>query len=230
MPKGGTSTRGAIACIAGFLLLLSAPVPSSTAGPGSLPPYDGGMSFPSIQGASDPEEFSWEVRLGEGQELVQLDEKQAQVRYEDGHPAFAIDVRPAHDANGADVPTTLRVSEDNVITLIVHHRAGNPAAGGVQFAYPITGGAGWTGGFQTFPAHLEEPKSGDPAVAAPAPICLIPRLIGRSLKASRQQLRLSGCKLGKVRGKRSKTARVINQGLLPGSATAAGTRVSVKLG
>lgn len=187
------------------------------------------MAFGAIQSSSDPEEFSWEVKLGEGQELVQVDEQRAQVRYEDGTPAFTIDARPASDAQGANVPTTLRVSEGNVITLIVHHRAGNPAVGGAPFAYPVSGGTGWTGGFQTFPVLLDEPGS-DEAVPPPSiPTCVVPRLTGRSLKATRVQLRQAGCKLGKVRGKRSKSAKVVRQGPAPGTVLAAGAEVGVKI-
>ena len=56
----------------------------------------------------------------------------------------------AHDAVGKSVPTTLEVSPPNVVTLTVHHRAGNPAAGGAPFTYPIFEGSGWEGGFSTF--------------------------------------------------------------------------------
>jgi hypothetical protein len=112
----------------------------------SLPPYDGIMEFPAIHSPFDPEEFSWEVHLGAEQELRQLDDQHAAVFYEDGVEAMQITPELAHDATGASVPTSLAVSEPNVLTLIVHHRAGNPAAGGAPFDYPIIAGAGWEGG------------------------------------------------------------------------------------
>jgi hypothetical protein len=115
----------------------------------ALPVYEGSMTFPQIDSSSGPEEFSWEIALSEGRELVQLDERTAEIRYENGHPATDITAEPAHDAEGATVPTTLSVTQPNVITLVVHHRAGNPAAGGAPFVYPVAPGEGWEGGFTT---------------------------------------------------------------------------------
>jgi hypothetical protein len=106
------------------------------------------MSFPTIHGPSDPEEFSWEVILAEGAYLESVDDQTAEVYYENGHPAFGIDAEPAHDAVGTTVPTSLEVSEGDVITLVVHHRAGNPTAG-APFTYPILEGQGWEGGYFT---------------------------------------------------------------------------------
>jgi hypothetical protein len=115
-----------------------------TSASASLPTYDGILAFPTIHGPSDAEEYSWEVQLGAEQSLEQIDEQHAEVYYAyKHHPAFGITAEAAHDANGATVPTSLSVTEPNVITLIVHHRAGNPAVGGAPFVYPITAGAGW---------------------------------------------------------------------------------------
>lgn len=108
------------------------------------------MDFATINGPADPEEFSGEVLLEDGQELVAIDDQHAQVYFTEGHhPAFGISVVAAHDADGSNVPTTLSVSEGDVITLTVHHRAGDPLAGGAPFDYPIIAGRGWEGGFQT---------------------------------------------------------------------------------
>jgi hypothetical protein len=116
----------------------------------AIPPYDGAMGFPMINGPADPEEFSWEVVLGEGQGLESIDDQHAQVYYTKGHhPAFGISAVAAHDADGSSVPTSLSVSGGDVITLTVHHRAGDPAKGGAPFDYPIVAGSGWEGGFQT---------------------------------------------------------------------------------
>jgi hypothetical protein len=116
----------------------------------AIPPYDGDMSFPMINGPTDPEEFSWEVVLGEDQELESIDDQHAQVFYTEGHhPAFDIFATASHDADGSSVPTSLSVSGGDVITLTVHHRAGDPAKGGAPFDYPINAGRGWEGGFTT---------------------------------------------------------------------------------
>ncbi len=116
----------------------------------AIPPYDGTMIFPMINGPADPEEFSWEVVLSEGQELESVDDQHAQVYYTEGHhPALGISAVAAHDADGSSVPTSLSVSGGNVITLTVHHRAGDPTKGGAPFDYPIVAGSGWEGGLQT---------------------------------------------------------------------------------
>lgn len=129
----------------------------------AIPPYDGAMSFPMIVGPASPEEFSWEVALNQGQGLEPVDDQHAQIYYIEGHqPALTISAQAAHDADGSTVPTTLSVSGASVVTLTVHHRAGNPIRGGAPFNYPILAGPGFEdGGFQ--PAIVTEPPSkGDP--------------------------------------------------------------------
>lgn len=125
-------------CLTAALCVISGPATASA----SLPPYDGDMTFPAIEGPSDPEEFSWEVQLGPGQTLEQVDDQHAEVYYEyEYHPSYGITAEAAHDAEGHAVPTSLVVSGGNVITLVVHHRDGNPAAGGAPFAYPVSAGS-----------------------------------------------------------------------------------------
>lgn len=214
----------------------------------SLPPYDGAMSFPEIKGPSDPQDFSWQVTLSEGQALQQLDDQTAVVYYERGlEPAFLITAEPAHDAVGTNVPTTLAVSGSDVITLTVHHRDGNPLAGGAPFAYPIVAGSGWEGGFQTEVvigpldeaelralrelhereaqeaiSHQEEPEA-----------CVVPKLKGKSLKAAKTQLRLAHCRpgtLGGKRGKRLGSAKVIRERPRSGVVLSPGSAVDLTLG
>ena len=112
----------------------------------AAPKYEGLIDFPDITSPAGPEDFSWEVDLFEGKELESIDDQHAEVYYAGGHPAYGIEAVPAHAADGANVPTTLAVSEGKIITLTVHHRAGNPAAGGAPFDYPILQGQGWEGG------------------------------------------------------------------------------------
>lgn len=122
---------------------------SAVAGESGFPPFDGLMSFPAIDEVSGPQEFSWEVTPAEGQELESVDSLHARVYFtEDQTTAFEITAERAHDAKGAEVPTSLEVRLGNVITLLVHHRAGNPAAGGAPFDYPIAAGGGWELGSQ----------------------------------------------------------------------------------
>lgn len=201
------------------------------------PPYDGAMSFPSIHSPEDPEDYCWEVQLGEGQELRQVNKTEAKVFFESGHEAFAIRATPASDAIGTTVPTTLTVSEPNLITLTVHHRAGNPAAGGAAFVYPVINGPGWEGGFQSVEikgppdeSELKPKPSPPPVEEAPIPTCEVPVLQGRTLKAARRALLLAGCQLGPIRGRRHRGARIVKQYRPADKTLPAGTEVGVRLG
>lgn len=199
----------------------------------ALPTYDGAMTFPSIKDPTGPEEFSWEVTLGKGQELLQIDDKHARVIYaEDGVIAVSIDAQLAHDAEGTEVPTSLTVSNGNVLTLTVHHRAGNPAVGGAPFVYPVVAGAGWEGGFETVRVFMPPPElAAEKSESTSMPTgCVVPALVDKSLKGDRKRLRKAGCKLGRVWGKRSKAAKVVKQNRQPGELLAPGARVAVTLG
>ncbi len=188
-----------------------------------------------IHGPSDPEEYSWEVGLGEEQELVLIGDQLAIVYYTGReHTAFSIAPKAAHDADGSTVPTSLSVPEENIVTLTVHHRAGNPAAGGAPFVYPITDGAGWEGGFQTELVALPPSEAIERVEEGEAPErCLVPRLKGRSLTASRKRLRRADCKVGRVtmrRGATAGTGRVIEQNPNPGTVLTSGMSVALALG
>ncbi len=220
---------------------------SATADP--LPVFGGLLNFPTIKAPADPEEYSWRVELRSGQELLPIDEETAAVKYEDGTVAELITAESAHDSTGATVPTSLAVSDGEVVTLIVHHRAGNPAANGALFDYPVSVGTGWEGGFSTVTVtgpkdekelreereereareERERREAAESAERKPLPACIVPRLKGGSLKAGRLKLREGGCRLGEVRGVRSKTARVVKQYPEPGTARAVGAEVAVKL-
>jgi hypothetical protein len=221
----------------GLKLLLFALLATFAGGAGAMaadpepPPYEG-MTFRQINGPADPEEYSWTVQLDDEQELKLIDDQHAQVYWDDGdRVAFTIDAQPAHDSHGTSVPTSIHVSDGDIITLTVHHRDGNPAAGGASFVYPITAGAGWEGGFQTHVIQIP-PATAPPGseVKPPVASCVVPKLIGRSLQANRKRLRTSGCTLGTVRGKRSKTSRIVKQDIAAGTVLPAGAKVSVKLG
>ncbi len=190
-----------------------------------MPTFDGSMMFQSIQGPDGAEEFSWEMNLRPDQELGQIDDRHAGVYSTDPGTtlAFSITAIAAHDSIGTTVPTTLAVTQPNVITLTVHHRAGNPAAGGAPFDYPVIAGDGWEGGFQTH--QVQGPP---PEVRAPAPLCTVPDLSGRTLRASRTLLHRAHCKLGRVRGERSRAAHVVQQYRLAGNSLPLWTAVDVK--
>jgi len=194
------------------------------------------MTFQAIQGPEGPEDYCWEVTLYEGQELRQVNETEAKVFYDSGHEAFSIKAMSAHDAIGTTVPTTLMVTDPNLIVLTVHHRAGNPAASGAPFDYPVVAGEGWEGGFQSVEvkgppdeSELKPKPTPPPAEEVPTPMCEVPALQGRTLRGARRALLRSGCALGPVRGKRSRGARVVKQYRGFGKVLPAGTVVGVKL-
>jgi hypothetical protein len=195
------------------------------------------MSFPDIHSTEDPEDYCWEVQLSEGQELRQINSTEAEVFFESGHPAFGIKAMEAHDAIGTTVPTTLTVTAPNLITLTVHHRNGDPAAGGAPFDYPVTQGVGWEGGFQSVQiqgppdeAELKPKPSALPVEEAPTPTCEVPVLQGRTLKAARRALFRSNCALGPIHGHRHLGARIVKQYRPAYKTLPAGTEVGVKLG
>ena len=238
LPARSTGFIGILALL-GILSMGSAPSASA------LPVFNGLTSFSTIHGPSDPEEFSWEIELAENQALELIDDQHVLVYYtESHHLAFTITPEPAHDANGTTVPTSLGVSGANIITLTVHHRAGNPAAGGAPFDYPVVAGNGWEGGYTTHivsgppdEQQLREEREKRQREEWEAALrqealtgCRVPGLKGASLKASRKRLDKASCKLGKVRGERSRTAKVVKQDLPPGKVLPAGTGVSVKIG
>jgi hypothetical protein len=220
-------------------------------GPGSEaePPLlkEGAMDFPAIRSASDPEEFSWTVQLGEEQRLRQIDEHEVAAYWQDGsgveHLALDFIAKPAHDAEGARVPTTLDLVGRKVITLTVHHREGNPAAGGAPFDYPIISGEGWEGGLQTIVVPMSPPEASShsdgtseeapsPPVASPV-ACRVPGLHGATLDEARNRLHRAHCRLGAIAKGPDVTAsagRVVGQGAAPGSSLAAWGKVNVRLG
>lgn len=191
------------------------------------PPYEG-VQFHEIQSAADPEDFCWEVQLEEEQELRPIDQQHVGV-YSTGETEYLageIAAEPAHDAEGASVPTSIAVTGERDITVSVHHREGNPAAGGAPFDYPISPGVGWEGGFQTVVTTMP-PGESPPSV--PMTACKVPNLVGRSLPAARKKLKRANCRLGPIHGKRSRSARVVKQFRKPGASLPAGAKVAVKL-
>ncbi|HEU4462947.1 MAG TPA: hypothetical protein VFR75_10180 [Solirubrobacterales bacterium] len=186
------------------------------------------MTFQSIQGPDGPEEFSWEVKFDPGDELREIDDTHAGVYWVGPETlVMTITAVEAHAADGANVPTTLAVTQPNVITLTVHHRAGNPAAGGAPFEYPVIAGSGWEGGIQQ---HLVVmPPATEQAPPPPVLRCTVPALSGLTLKAAIRQLRRSNCGLGEVRGERVRGARVVRQFRKAGRSLPVGARVGVKL-
>jgi len=124
------------------------------------PVYDGLMSFQAIRDATSPSQYSWEVLLAPDQQLKLVNSELAEVYYEGAEEkvAIAIVATPAHDANGSVVPTSL-TTNGNMVTLMVHHKEGNPALAGAPFVYPVVAGTGWEGGFQTSSIQMPPAES-----------------------------------------------------------------------
>jgi hypothetical protein len=68
-----------------------------------------------------------------------------------------------------------------------------------------------------------------PSSVVNAPHCLVPRLGAERLAAARKKLIAADCRLGKVRGKRARSALVVSQSPQTGARLAAGAKVSVTL-
>jgi hypothetical protein len=222
-----TPMRRVLLVVAGVLLLL----PTAAI---AYPVYNGDQRFPAISEPEDPEDYAWEVTVGENQELRQIDETRAGVFYEGGPQAFGIEAEAAHDAEGKTVPTTLTVTEPNVITLTVHHRNGNPAAAGAPFDYPVVAGEGWEGGFESVKivGPPDESELAQPPIQEilnpPPSTCVVPDLSNRTLHASRKILHRAHCKLGRVRGERRREVRVVEQYRLVGRVLPVWTAVDVR--
>jgi hypothetical protein len=145
------------------------------------PIYDGIQEFQSIRTSGAPETYSWKVQLHGEQSLKAIDEQQAGIFYPEESSeawlAMTITAEEAHDAIGKTVPTSLNVSEGNILTLTVKHKGGG-------FVYPITAGPTWQTGYETYivkgpPTKQEEEEAesnsaltweGYLGVSAPEPI------------------------------------------------------------
>jgi hypothetical protein len=210
-------------------------------GGGSLPTYEG-FQFPPIHSAADPEAYSWRVSLGSNQTLRAVSETEAAVEYPDGLVAFAIVVEKAHDATQATVPTTLEVSEGEVLTVVVHHLEG-------AYVYPVTPGEGstWNGETTIIKGPLDEKEieearrrveeANRAAAIASTPAqslsCKVPALQGLSLAAAKAHLRAAHCSVGQVHlavGATAGKGKVVKQFRAAGTELLAGMPVALKLG
>jgi hypothetical protein len=230
--------RNHLAACAAILCALVAAAPAA-AETGDAAPIrsldEGGFAFPAITGPEAPEEYPFRVSLDEEQWLEQVTPTEVQVFYAGHSPAFTLEAGPAHDAVGSAVPTTLTVTGRDTVTWTISYRAGNPAAGGAPFVYPIVGGSGWEGGFRTTIVEMGNPMpptTPPPVTPPPAPTCAVPYLKGFGLREVKALLRDADCAIGKVRLGRGATkakGKVVKQFEPAGTELAAGAPVAVKL-
>lgn len=221
-------------CAAAFSLGASPAAAEPSGEP--LRTYGGDLYFPPIVSAAGPEEYSWQVEMGAHQTLRSVDEGEAVVEYENGEAAVTITTKKAHDANGTEVPTTLEVSEGDVITLVVHHREG-------AYLYPVREGEGFVWTPTTIivgppdEAQLAEEKRRIEEAATlstpPTVPCKVPALRGLSLRGAKLHLRAAHCGVGQVHlagGATAGTGKVVKQFHFAGAELPAGAPVAVKLG
>src|SRR5690349_7228873 len=96
MMRRASTARLLAAVVIVYALVFGDPSPASA----TPPPYEGSLTFPTIYGSAEPEDFSWEVTLDEEQELRQINEREVGVFFASGHRAFSIQATRAHDAVG----------------------------------------------------------------------------------------------------------------------------------
>jgi hypothetical protein len=223
-----------VACLA----IVATPAAAETGDSAPIRPFEG-LSVGEIAGPTAPEEYPFQHEsLGPNQRMSQVSDQEIVVEYvEPPVVSYSLRAPLEHDAVGAAVPTTIALTEDEagpVITLTVHFRAGNPAAGGSPFDFPITGGAGWEGGYRITSVELNEPKPppGEPAPSPAPPSCTVPSLRGFGLVAVKKLLRGADCAIGQVRlahGATKGKGKVVKQFEPVGTQLEAGAPVAVKL-
>lgn len=236
--RGGLAVIAAAICaLLASLVVAVAPAAAEEGNSAPLRPVsEGGLSIPVITGPTAPEEYpvQYEHLLG-GVRFRQASDQLIAVEYFALGNAGKIEAVPAYAADGAAVPTSLRLSEDEkgyVVTMIVHHRAGNPAAGGAPFVYPIQGSVR-EGGTFTGAVEVKPKPAAEPTAPMPSPPCKVPALHGLSLKAAKARLRAAHCAIGTVRIAAPTTARngkVVKQFRAAGTNLPGGARIAVKLG
>jgi len=224
------------------LAVAIAPAAAETGDAAPIRPLsEGGLNFPTIYGPESPEEYPFRLDPPSPEmRMRQVGDQEIVAEYiEGGSVGYSLQAVPASDAVGATVPTTLALTEDEegpVVTLTVHFRAGNPAAGGAPFVFPVVEGKGWEGGWFYGTVELGEPKppatNPPPAPPPPAPTCTVPSLRGLGLRAAKARLRADHCAIGKVHlagGATRDKGEVVKQFRAAGTQLTAGAPVAVKL-
>jgi hypothetical protein len=121
---------------------------------------------------------------------------------------------------GSTPAASFKVVSDSAVTAV------SPAGEGLEDV-TVTTIAGTT------PAVTGDRFTYEPAPVQPPPpggaSCVVPKLTGKALGASRRALSRAGCRLGEIRGHRSGAARVRKQSAAPGKVLPSGSKVNVKL-
>jgi IPT/TIG domain/PASTA domain len=109
------------------------------------------------------------------------------------------------------------------------------SAGGVDVTVTTAAGASPTSGADrfTYTAPAPAPMVTPPSIGPTARGCVVPKLTGKKLKLVKKKIRFAHCRLGlvsKEQGVGVETGKVVRQVPKAGKVSAAGTKVSVKLG
>jgi hypothetical protein len=120
---------------------------------------------------------------------------------------------------GSNAASSYTVGSEGQITAI------SPAGAAGSVPISVTTIAGTATSSQQFTYVAPTP--------APAPTCTVPKLKGKSLKASKKKIKGADCKVGKVtkkKGAKTKTGKVVGQNKKTGTVLPAGTVIKVTLG
>jgi IPT/TIG domain-containing protein/PASTA domain-containing protein len=119
---------------------------------------------------------------------------------------------------GSTPAASFTVESEDLITAVSPPSA---TPGTVDITVTAAGGTNPTTAADQF-TYLTPPST--------AASCKVPKLKGATLKQARKRLRRAHCKLGKVSGKKGRSARVVKQRPKPGKQLPAGGKVNLKLG
>ncbi len=133
-------------------------------------------------------------------------------------------------------PTPVTITGSNLLEVTRVDFDGTPASfqPGAESTLRVLAPPGVAG--NSVPVTVVTPAGASTApvpFAYPAPICTVPKLVHRRLKAARKGIRGAHCRIGKVwgvEGVTTATGRVLKQSPKPGTVGTAGTKVSLKLG
>jgi hypothetical protein len=125
------------------------------------------------------------------------------------------------------VPAGFAVDSESQITAVAPQSA---APGAVDITVRTVAGTSATGAADRF-SYEAAPSVPISTTATEGAVkhCVVPKLKGHTLKADRTRLKKADCRLGKIRGQKTRTAKVIKQSPKPGKVLAPGARVSVTI-
>ena len=211
--------------------------PSQTA----VSPVDGTVVQWSIEGASETPGFVLDVMRRNLDGSWTVTASSAAVTPGPGAQTFATSVPiKADEYVGGVSPNggSIGVLKANPVTVAVFQPALSVGQPGLPIAEGQTNAAAFQAVVET-PASASNPTTGAPATAAPpAPVasepnCVVPRLAGKTLKASKKTIKGAVCSVGLVStkdGVKATSGKVVRQSPKAGKVVALHSPVSLKLG